>query len=37
MKFDVDEIKQQELCPKDTDVPTDNIYMVYSEKVNKGP
>jgi hypothetical protein len=26
-----------ELCPKDTDAPTDNIYMVYSEKINKGP
>jgi hypothetical protein len=26
-----------ELCPKDTDAPTDNLYMVYSEKINKGP
>jgi hypothetical protein len=26
-----------ELCPKDTDAPTDNIYMVYNEKINKGP
>jgi hypothetical protein len=25
-----------ELCPKDTDAPTDNIYMVYSKKINKG-
>jgi hypothetical protein len=25
-----------ELCPKDTDAPTDNIYMVYGEKINKG-
>jgi hypothetical protein len=29
--------KKLELCPKDTDAPTDNIYMVYSEKINKGP
>jgi hypothetical protein len=26
-----------ELFPKDTDAPTDNINMIYSEKVNKGP
>jgi hypothetical protein len=26
-----------ELCSKDTDAPIDNIYMVYSEKINKGP
>jgi hypothetical protein len=29
-------MQELELCPKDTDAPTDNIYMVYSEKINKG-
>jgi hypothetical protein len=37
MKFEVDASRKLELCPKDTDAPTDNIYMVYSEKINKGP
>jgi hypothetical protein len=30
-------IVKLELCPKETNAPTDNIYMVYSEKINKGP